>query len=95
MDSTNYGELLSNMQVRAANNQIYVIKGVVQSVQSDKPQRVLVYSGEDGKSQPVLLENKTKYKKLEVGKYYEFYADAYSTYNSMPWLIARYAYPKK
>ena len=92
MDSANYSELLSNIQVRAAENRIYVIKGVVQSVQSEKPQRVIVFSGEDGKSQPVLLENKTKIKKWEVGKYYEFYADAYSTFNSMPWLITRYVY---
>lgn len=92
MNSANYSELLSNMGVRAERNQIYVITGVVQEIKSDKPQRVVVYSGEDGKSQPVLLENKTNIKKLEVGKYYRFYADAYSTFSSMPWLIARYAY---
>ena len=93
MDAANYSELLSNMQVRAARNQIYVIKGVVKSIESDKPQRVVILSSEDGKSQPVLLENKTK-TKWEVGKYYRIYADAYSTFNSMPWLIARYTYLK-
>ena len=91
MDAANYSELLSNMSVRAERNQIYVIKGVVQSVESEKPQRVVILSSEDGKSQPVLLENKTK-TKWEVGKYYRIYADAYSTFNSMPWLIARYTY---
>ena len=88
-----YSELLSNMQVRAANNQVYVVKGVVQYTQSDKPQRVVILTSEDGKSQPVLVENKTKMK-WEPGKYYRIYADAYSTYNSMPWLIARYSYAK-
>ena len=93
ISSQHYSELLSNMQVRAARNQIYVIKGVVKSIESDKPQRVVILSSEDGKSQPVLLENKTK-TKWEVGKYYRIYADAYSTFNSMPWLIARYTYLK-
>ena len=88
-----YSELLSNIQVRAANYQVYVVKGVVQYTQSDKPQRVVILTSEDGKSQPVLVENKTKMK-WEVGKYYRIFADAYSTYNSMPWLIARYSYIK-
>ncbi len=93
LSAEGYSELLSNIQVRAQNYQVYVVKGVVQYTQSDKPQRVVVYTSEDGKSQPVLLENKTKIK-WEVGKYYRIYADAYSTYNSMPWLIARYTYTK-
>ena len=88
-----YSELLSNIQVRAANNQVYVVKGVVQYVESDKPQKVVIYTSDDGKSQPVLVENKTKIK-WEPGKYYRIYADAFSTYNNMPWLIARYTYAK-
>ena len=88
-----YSELLSNISVRAAKNQVYVVKGVVQYVESDKPQKVVIYTSDDGKSQPVLIENKTK-TKLEPGKYYRIYADASSTYNSMPWLIARYVYTK-
>ena len=88
-----YSELLSNMQVRAANSQVYVVKGVVQYVQSEKPQRVVILTSEDGKSQPVLVENKTK-TVWQVGQYYRIYADAFSTYNSMPWLIARYTYKK-
>ena len=79
--------------MRAENNQVYVIKGVVQRVEFEKPQRVIIYTSEDGKSQPVLVENKTK-TKWEVGKYYRIYADASSTYNSMPLLIARYTYTK-
>jgi hypothetical protein len=93
LSADGYSELLSNMSVRIANSQVYVVKGVVQYTQSDKPQRVVILTSEDGKSQPVLVENKTKMK-WEVGKYYRIFADAYSTYNSMPWLIARYSYIK-
>ena len=70
-----------------------MIKGIVQYEQFEKPQRVVIYTSEDGKSQPVLVENKTKMK-WKVGTYYRIYADAYSTYNSMPFLIARYSYAK-
>ena len=88
-----YSELLSNIQVRTANSQVYVVKGVVQYTVSEKPERVVINSSEDGKSQPVLLENYTK-TPLVPGKYYRIYADAYSTYSSMPWLNARYVYKK-
>ncbi len=86
-------ELLSNMTVRAKNHQVYVVKGVVQYAVSDKPQMVVINTSDDGKTQPVLVENYTK-TKWEVGKYYRLYADAYSTYNGMPWLNARYTYTK-
>ena len=88
-----YSELLNNLQVRIKNHQVYVVKGIVQSSVSDKPQRVIINTSEDGKSQPVLVENFTKIR-WEVGKYYRLYADAASSYNSMPWLNARYTYTK-
>ena len=88
-----YGELLNNLQVRIKNHQVYVVKGIVQYSVSDKPQRVVINTSEDGKSQPVLVENFTKIH-WEVGKYYRIYADAASSYNSMPWLNARYTYIK-
>lgn len=88
-----YAELLSNMSVRAARSQVYVVKGVVQYTVSEKPQRVVINTSDDGKSQPVLVENFTK-TKWEVGKYYRLYADAFSTYANMPWLNARYTYLK-
>ena len=88
-----YSELLSNAQVRIANSQVYVVKGVVQYSVSEKPERVVINTSEDGKSQPVLVENYTK-TPLVVGTYYRIYADAYSTYSSMPWLNARYVYKK-
>ena len=88
-----YSELLGNIQVRAKNHQVYVIKGLVQYSVSDKPQRVVINTSEDGKSQPVMVENFTKIH-WEVGKYYRIYADVVSTYSSMPWLNARYTYTK-
>ena len=88
-----YSELLSNMQVRTANSQVYVVTGIVQYSVSDKPQMVVINTSEDGKSQPVLVQNYTN-TTWEVGKYYRIYADAYSTYSSMPWLNARYTYKK-
>ena len=91
LSADGYAELLSNISVRAANNQVYVVKGVVQYVVSDKPQMVVINTSDDGKSQPVLVQNYTK-TKWEVGKYYRIYADAYNTYNGMPWLNARYTY---
>ena len=93
LTSEGYSELLNNLQVRIANNQIYVVKGIVQYSVSDKPQRVVINTSEDGKSQPVLVENFTNIH-WEVGKYYRIYADAASSFSSMPWLYARYTYTK-
>lgn len=93
MDSTNYNELLNNMTVRAAKTQVYVIKGKVQYSVSDKPQMVVINTSDDGLSQPVLVQNYSKTTWV-VGETYEIYADAYSTYNNMPWLNARYTYQR-
>ncbi len=93
LSAAGYSELLSNLSVRAANSQVYVVKGVVQYVVSEKPQMVVIMTSDDGKSQPVLVENYTKIK-WQVGEYYRIYADAYSSYNNMPWLNARYTYLK-
>ena len=93
LSADGYSELLSNLSVRAANSQVYVVKGVVQYSVSEKPQMVVINTSEDGKSQPVLVQNYTKIH-WEVGTYYRIYADVFSTYNSMPWLNARYTYKK-
>ena len=93
LSADGYSELLSNSAVRIANSQVYVVKGVVQYSVSEKPQMVVINTSEDGKSQPVLVQNYTKIH-WEVGTYYRIYADAFNTYNSMPWLNARYTYKK-
>lgn len=86
-----YSELLSNMTYRAEHSQVYLVTGVVQYSESEKPQMVVINTSPDGKSQPVLVQNYTK-TKWEVGKYYRIYADADSTFNNMPKLNARYTY---
>ncbi len=93
LSADGYSELLSNMAVRASYGQVYVVTGIVQYAVSEKPQMVVIYTGEDGKSQPVLVQNYSRTTWV-VGQYYRLYADAYSTYNSMPWLNARYTYTK-
>lgn len=93
LSAEGYSELLSNMAHRASYGQVYVVTGVVQYSVSDKPQMVVINTSEDGKSQPVLVQNYSR-TTWEVGQYYRLYADAYSTYNSMPWLNARYTYSK-
>lgn len=93
LSAEGYSELLSNMAHRASYGQVYVVTGVVQYSVSEKPQMVVINTSEDGKSQPVLVQNYSR-TTWEVGQYYRLYADAYSTYNSMPWLNARYTYTK-
>ncbi len=93
LDAANYSDLLNTIALRASKNQVYVVKGIVQYSISENPQMVVINSSDDGKSQPVLLENNTKMKWV-VGQYYRIYADAYSAYNGMPYLIARYTYDK-
>ena len=88
-----YSELLGNMAYRTSYGQVYVVTGVVQYAVSEKPQMVVINTSEDGKSRPVLVQNYSR-TTWEVGQYYRLYADAYSTYNSMPWLNARYTYTK-
>lgn len=91
--SAEYAELISNITYRAAHNQVYVVMGKLAYLVSEKPQMGVFYTSDDGKSQPVLVENCTK-KNWEVGTYYRIYADAYGTYNNMPWLCGRYVYLK-
>lgn len=87
-----YNELLNNITVRAAKSQVYLGVGTIAYFVSEtKPQLAVMYCSDDGKSRPVLLENQTK-TTWKVGEYYKIYCDAYSTYNGMPWLIARYTY---
>jgi len=91
MNAANYSELLSNNVARTERNQIYEVKGTIAEIVSNKPQMAIIYTSDDGKSQPVLVENfsKTTWK---LGEYYRLFADANGTYSSMPRLSARYTY---
>ena len=95
-NSADYAELMGNITFRAENTQIYLASGSFDSFMSESPQMAIMYCGEDGASQPVLLQNLTK-TEWHLGEDYEYriYADVYSTYNGMPWLIARYTYIDK
>ncbi len=86
-----YAELVGNITARAAKAQIYVVYGTVDHFVSEKPQMAVIYTSDDKKNRPVLLENKTKYT-WKLGESYAIYADVYGTYNNMPWLVARYTY---
>lgn len=91
--TTGYSELLSNNTVRTERNQIYEIKGTIAEIVSVKPQMAVIYTSEDGLSQPVLVENFSK-TTWQLGEYYRIFADANGTYSSMPRLSARYTYTK-
>ena len=90
-----YSELLNNMPARIKKGQIYEVKGTVHHEESTKPQRVVIYTSEDGKSQPVVVEiPRAMNRHLEIGQYYRIFADVTATYNSMPVLTARYVHEK-
>lgn len=91
LDASGYSELLANNAIRTERNQIYVVMGTIAEIVSEKPQMAIVYTSDDGKSQPVLVENFTK-TTWKLGEYYRIYADANGTYSSMPRLSARYTY---
>jgi len=89
--AADYSELMGNISFRAENTQIYVAMGEFSDFVTDSPQMAVMYCSEDGKSQPVLLENRTK-TTWKKGTYYRIYADVKGVYNGMPWLVARYTY---
>jgi len=91
LNASGYSELLANNVARTEKNQIYVAVGTIAEIVSEKPQMAIMYTSEDGKSQPVLLENFTK-TTWKLGEYYRIYGDANGTYSSMPRLSARYTY---
>ena len=93
MDARNYMDLIERNNELTEKSQVYVVKGIVQYQISEKPQIVVINSSDDGKSQPVVLENKTK-KKWVVGEYYQVFGDADLMYDSKPHLLVRFSYDK-
>ena len=88
---TQYTDLMDNMSVRKANSQIYVCKGVITKVDTNKPQRAYMNIGTEENPQLIYIENSSKTSWAE-NTYYRVYADAYGMYDSIPWLIVRYTY---
>lgn len=85
-----YTDFLNNSATRIANSQIYVCKGTITEILSEKPQ-LAIMTLDDNPSRTVLLENLSN-DEYEVGKRYRVYGDAYGLYNGMPRLIGRYTY---
>ncbi len=88
-----YTEYLDN-PVRAQNQQIYVVKGTIQEIISNKPQVAQINVGTETSPLLVTLTNDTQTTWAE-GTWYRIYADGSSSYNGTPWLVARYTYTTK
>ena len=86
-----YADLQNNLDTRYG--QVYMIEGVVYQVLSRDPMRVIICTGEDGKSQPVVVESTERRRfNWEEGKSYRIYADVTSALYILPVLTARYTY---
>lgn len=88
---TQYTDLMDNIDLRKANSQIYVCKGVITSIETTKPQRAFMNVGTEESPLMIYVENSSK-TTWEEGQSYRLYGDAYGAYNSCPWLIVRYTY---
>ena len=85
-----YSDLQNNLDDRYG--QVYMIEGVVHQVLSKSPMRVIICIGEDGNSQPVVVECPERRSfNWEEGKSYRIYADVTSACYFMPVLTARYS----
>ncbi|MBE5801850.1 MAG: hypothetical protein E7319_06135 [Clostridiales bacterium] len=86
-----YTDLMDQMELRKANSQIYVCKGVITSIETTKPQRAYMNVGTEESPLLVYVENSSKTQWVE-GESYRLYGDVYGMYNRVPWLIVRYTY---
>jgi len=86
-----YTELMDNMSIRKANNQIYVCIGEILSIETTRPQRAFMECTNAAGTVTVYVENQTKTEWV-VGESYRLYGDAYGMYSQVPWLIVRYTY---
>ncbi|MCL2866964.1 MAG: hypothetical protein FWF47_04280 [Clostridia bacterium] len=86
-----YADLLANNAMRSAQTQIYVCKGTIERIVSEKPQLAVMNIGTSDQARYILIENNTR-DTWYVGAYYRVYADAFGMYDDMPRLQARYTY---
>lgn len=87
----NYSDYLNNADRRIANTQIYLCKGTVTQILSEKPQLALIQL-KSNYNRSILVENLSN-DTWAVGQSYRVFADAYGMYNGMPRLVGRYTYP--
>ena len=86
-----YSDLLGNMEARYG--QVYAVEGVVHQVLSPNPLRVVINTGEDGKSQPVVVRCPEQSGfSWETGSFCRVYADVSSACYILPVLTARYTF---
>ena len=84
-----YAELQNNPDARFG--QVYMIEGVIHQVLSRSPLRAIIYTGEDGQSQPVVIKCPAQLSfNWEAGDRCRIYADVSSACYIMPELTARY-----
>lgn len=90
-DRPNYLDLINNNELRKGT--VYVCKGVIKEIISERPQLAIMDTNPGGDSQEllVMLENNTK-TTWELNTYYRIYGDAFGIYDKMPSIIARYTY---
>ena len=86
-----YDVLLNNIVTRYG--QVYMVNGVIQEIISRYPLQVVVNTGEDGQSRPVVIEcPEDRNFNWEAGSSWRIYADVTSVVNDLPVLTARYCY---
>ncbi|MDR0396797.1 MAG: hypothetical protein LBH66_05805 [Oscillospiraceae bacterium] len=89
LSAKDYQELLTNIHMRIG--QIYLCKGRVVRVYSERPQIVILDTGVNGAEQLVMLENKSS-DTWKLGESYRIFADVSSLYDDMPRMVGRYTY---
>lgn len=86
-----YADLLKNAETRYS--QVYAVKGVVHQVLFHSPVTVIINTGDNGKTQPVIIECPEQNGiSLEAGTRCRIYADVSSACYILPVLTARYIY---
>ena len=91
LDAEGYSDLLNNMEDRYG--QVYMVTGTVHQVLSQSPLSVIVNTGADGKSQPVIIEYPVQSGfSAETGSRCRIYADVTSSCYILPVLTARYTF---
>ncbi|MBQ6288327.1 MAG: hypothetical protein IJK06_12830 [Clostridia bacterium] len=86
-----YAEILKNPE--SNTNQPFCVKGMVQEVVSENPLTVVINTGDDGESLPVIIESPDADKiHWEKGCKYRIYGDFVSVKDNMPVLNARFSF---
>lgn len=88
--NTQYTDYLNNSERRIDNTQIYVCRGEIVEILSDRPQMAIMKLDSDY-DRTVLIRNYSN-DNWRVGMKGRVYADAYGLYNGSPWLNGRYSY---